>query len=69
MTSVRPSDCHAGNWVVSAWIDVALGMYSCGLWHVNACLNKFLRALWWAHERFEDTAVVLFVIIFGRVKF
>ena len=23
--SVRPSDRHAGNWVVSAWIDVALG--------------------------------------------
>ena len=42
---------------------------SCGLCHVNAPLNKFLTALCWAHERFKHTAVVVFAIIFGRVKY
>ena len=44
-------------------------VYSCGLWHVNAPLNNFLTVLCWAHERFKHTAVVVFAIIFGRVKY
>ena len=44
-------------------------VYSCGLWDVNACFNKFLRALCCAHERFKQAVVVLFAIIFSRVKF
>ena len=44
-------------------------VYRCGLWHVNAPLNNFLTVLCWAHERFKHTAVVVFAIIFGRVKY
>ena len=44
-------------------------VYSCGLWHVNAPLNNFLTVLCWAHERFKHIAVVVFAIIFGRVKY
>ena len=43
-------------------------MESCGLWHVNALFNKFLRALCWAHERIKHSDVDLFPIIFNRVK-
>ena len=39
------------------------------LWHVHARFNKFLRALCWTHERFKHSDVVLFAIIFDRVKF
>ena len=46
MTSVCLSDRHADSLVVYAWIDVGLGLcsysvYSCGIWHVNACFKKF----------------------------
>ena len=44
-------------------------VYSCGLWHANAPLNNFLTVLCWAHECFKHTAVVVFAIIFGRVKY
>ena len=44
-------------------------VYSCGFWHANAPLNNFLTVLCWAHERFKHTAVVVFAIIFGRVKY
>ena len=44
-------------------------VYRCGLWHMNAPLNNLLTVLCWAHERFKHTAVVVFAIIFGRVKY
>ena len=34
-------------------------VYRCGLWHVNAPLNKFLTVLCWPHERFKHAAVVV----------
>ena len=72
MTSVRPSVCLTvtpiAQWFMRGltWDLVYVELLSLAC---ECMFKKFLRALWWAHERFKDTAVVLFAIILGRVKF
>ena len=68
MTSVRLTVTSIAQWFLhgSTWDLVCVQLW---FWNVNARFNKFLTALCWAHERFKYSGVVLFAIIFGRVKF
>ena len=67
MMSVCLSVCHVDSSMVFAWIDVALGL--CTAVVSGMRMHVSIKISNWAHERFKHPAVVLFAIIFGRVKF